>query len=560
MAPSHSPAQLIQLGQTQLVGVVYHERVGVGNVQSRFHDHSGDEDGYLAGHKIVHHPLQCFCRHLSVRYRHLGARRQRPYPGTDGIDSLDPVVHHEHLPPAVQFTRQRLLDEPVIPRLDERQNGRPVARGGFDQGDIPKPRQRQMQGTRDRRGGEGQHVDRQPESLQPFLVPHPKPVLFIHDQQAKILEHHVFRQQSVRTDHHIDFPRRHLGDDRLLLLRRTEPRQHLHSHREIRQPLTEGPPVLVGQDRGRYQHGDLLASLDRLEGRPYRDLGLAVAHITHQEPVHRARLFHVPLDLLRCLALIGGILVQEARFQFLLPPRVGRKSIARRHSPLGVQLQQLGCHLLDRRLGLVPGALPTGAAQLVEFGGRPVAVLPGATISFQLIQPVERHVQPVTTDILQHRHLEGAATQRDGIDTAVDTNTVIQVHHVVALLERPGSGGRRRLTVTSGPPQPTGPAEDLVVGEHPEGGHDEAAVQRTEGQGGAYLAAATVAQQFVEPFELSFVVTQDQRGRGAAQQPAKPREIAVDAFRREESALQVDDGSVVANPESREGVQLRPPH
>ena len=64
-----------------------------------------------------------------------------------------------------------------------------------------------------------------------------------------------------------------------------------------RVPLGERVEVLLDEQRRRHQDGDLLAVLHRLERRPHGDLGLAVADVAADQPVHRDRLLHVGLDL-----------------------------------------------------------------------------------------------------------------------------------------------------------------------------------------------------------------------------------------------------------------------
>ena len=65
--------------------------------------------------------------------------------------------------------------------------------------------------------------------------------------------------------------------DVLDLRLRSEPADGLDRERELGHPRGKAPVVLLGQDRGRGQEGHLLAGVDRLERRPDRDLGLAVA-------------------------------------------------------------------------------------------------------------------------------------------------------------------------------------------------------------------------------------------------------------------------------------------
>ena len=96
------------------------------------------------------------------------------------------------------------------------------------------------------------------------------------------------------------------------------------------------------------------------------------------------------------------------------------------------------------------------------------------------------------------------------LDAAIDPDPVIEVDDVVALGQRAGRGRRGRLPVPARPPEPPGAAEDLVVGEHPQRGHDEAAVERADRQRGPHRAAGALLQQLLETLELAFVVAQDE--------------------------------------------------
>ena len=149
VAPAHPAPQLVELGQAEPVGVVHHHRVGVGHVEPRLHDHRGDEDVHLAGHEPPHHRLQLLRRHLPVGHADPGPRRERPHPGGDGLDRLDPVVHHEHLAAAIDLPGERLLQQPVVPRLDEGEDRRAVARRGLDQGEVAEAGEREVQRARE---------------------------------------------------------------------------------------------------------------------------------------------------------------------------------------------------------------------------------------------------------------------------------------------------------------------------------------------------------------------------------------------------------------------------
>ena len=95
--------------------------------------------------------------------------------------------------------------------------------------------------------------------------------------------------------------------------------EHLDRDGEIGEPLAERPPVLDGQHRRRHEHRHLLAGLDGLERRPHRQLGLAVADVAAQEPVHGDGLLHVGLDLADGADLVRRLLVRERLLELHLP-------------------------------------------------------------------------------------------------------------------------------------------------------------------------------------------------------------------------------------------------
>ena len=144
------------------------------------------------------------------------------------------------------------------------------------------------------------------------------------------------------------------------LCRSKETGKHLHPHRVIGKPLAEGLHVLGGEQGGRDQHRHLFAVLDGLERGPHGDLGLAEAHITANETVHRRRGLHVCLYVSYGLQLVRRLVVNKGVLHFRLPRGVGAEGVTGRRSPLLVQGHELLGDLADRfahpGLGLLPFA------------------------------------------------------------------------------------------------------------------------------------------------------------------------------------------------------------
>ncbi len=181
----------------------------------------------------------------------------------------------------------------------------------------------------------------------------------------------------------------------------------LSGDRERAHPLLERREVLLHEQRRRHQHGDLLAVLDRLERRPHRDLGLAVADVAADEPVHRDDPPHVGLDLVDRAQLVGRLLEREGVLELALPRGVGPEGEALGGLPGGVQLDQLGGDLAHGLAGAALALGPVGAAEPVEAG------LLAADVAGDLVERVGRHEQPVGRAaalggaVLEHEVLAG---------------------------------------------------------------------------------------------------------------------------------------------------------
>ena len=61
-----------------------------------------------------------------------------------------------------------------------------------------------MEGPGDRRGREGEHVDRRAERLEPLLVLDAEPLLLVDDDQAQVLEGDVLLDDPVGADQDVD--------------------------------------------------------------------------------------------------------------------------------------------------------------------------------------------------------------------------------------------------------------------------------------------------------------------------------------------------------------------
>src|SRR3972149_5945621 len=105
--------------------------------------------------------------------------------------------------------------------------------------------ERHVEGARDRRRREREHVHRGAQLLHPLLVRDAEAVLLVHHEQPQALELHVLGQEPVRPDDDVHGPHAEPLDDRLLLAGRAEAREQLDARGGGREPVGEGRPGVL---------------------------------------------------------------------------------------------------------------------------------------------------------------------------------------------------------------------------------------------------------------------------------------------------------------------------
>ena len=124
--------------------------------------------------------------------------------------------------------------------------------------------------------------------------------------------------------------------------------------------------MLLGEQRGRHQHRDLLAVGDRDERGAQRDLGLAEADVAADQAVHRLAALQVLEHGVDRGRLVGRFLEREALAERLVVVVLQLERVALAQRALGVEREQLRrgvAHLLRR---LVLRLVPLAAAELVQ--------------------------------------------------------------------------------------------------------------------------------------------------------------------------------------------------
>ena len=222
-----------------------------------------------------------------MRFGKPGLRHQAAEPLGHLGQGVDPVVKEEGLAAALDLALDRLPHQVLVVGPDVGAD-RPAALGRrLDHRDVAQTGQAHLQRPRDRRRREGQHVDLQLQLAQQLLLLDPEALLLVDDQQAQLLGADVAGEQAVGADQDVDLAGLEVLQHRFHLGRRAQAGDALDPKGEVGEALAEGAEVLLGEDRGRHQDHHLLAVGRRLDRRAQGDLGLAVADVAADQPVHR---------------------------------------------------------------------------------------------------------------------------------------------------------------------------------------------------------------------------------------------------------------------------------
>ncbi|OIQ63137.1 hypothetical protein GALL_553240 [mine drainage metagenome] len=200
----HPPAQLVELRQSEHVGAVHDQRVGVGNVEARLDDRGRKQDIVFAVIEGRHDVLDDSRRHLAMRDRDLHLRHVLVEKVLYPCKVFDPRNHVERLPSTVAFAQQRFADHQRIMRRNEGADRQPVDRRRGDDGELAHACQRQLQRARDGRRAQRQHMYLGPQLLQSLLVADAEMLLFVDDQKTEVPELDRFAKQRMGADHDID--------------------------------------------------------------------------------------------------------------------------------------------------------------------------------------------------------------------------------------------------------------------------------------------------------------------------------------------------------------------
>ena len=225
---------------------------------------------------------------------------------SDSIDVHHAIVQIKHLALPGKLAVDRIANQPLVVLRDDRLDRQTILRRRFDGAHVARAGEGEIKRPWDGRGAEREHVHHFAQQLEFFFVHHAE-ALFDH-HQANVLECNVVLDEPMRADDNIHGTGGKILDHAFLLAWRAEAREQFDAHGVVGHALAKGVEVLLRENRGRHQDGDLLAAHHRFEGSANRDFCFAKANVAADEPVHGFGPFHIKLRCLDRLHLVGRFL------------------------------------------------------------------------------------------------------------------------------------------------------------------------------------------------------------------------------------------------------------
>ena len=337
MVRAADPApQLVQLREAELVGAIDDHGVRVRVVDAGLDDGRAEEHVRPLRGEVAHHALELALRHLPVGDGDARLGQEALQALAHALDRVDLVMQEVDLAAALEFPHRRFADESLGEGGNERLDGQSLLRRGGDDREVADAFERHGERARDRRRGERQHIDLGAQLLQRLFLPHAEAVLLVDDHQADARQLDLAPEQFVRADDNVELALRQLVQNLVRLLRCLEARELGDAHRPLGEAIVERVEVLLGEERRRAEHHDLLAVRDRDKRGAQRHLGLAEADIAAHQAIHRLAGRHIGGHRLDGRRLVGRLLEVETRGEGLDIVRPDAEGMAMARGALGV--------------------------------------------------------------------------------------------------------------------------------------------------------------------------------------------------------------------------------
>ena len=323
VATTHTATHLVQVGESEVVGSVDDDGVGVGYVDAVLDDGRRQQHVVVVVGKVEDNLLQFLGLHLTVSHRYACVRHVLIDNLLDALQVVDARIDEVHLTIARQLEVDGVGNDFGAEGVNLRLDGVAVGRRRLDNAQVAGTNQRELQRPRYGRGRHRQRVDVGLHLAQLLFGGDAELLFLVDDEQSEVVEVYALADELVRTYQDVYLAVFQVFQYLFRLLCAACSRQVFHTNGQVLQSRRECLVVLEGQHRGRHQHGYLLGVACSLEGSTYGHLGLAEAHVATDQTVHGLCLLHVGLHVVGGFQLVGSVFVEERGLQFMLHKVVG---------------------------------------------------------------------------------------------------------------------------------------------------------------------------------------------------------------------------------------------
>ena len=184
MRTSDATAQLVQLRQTEVIRAFNDNGVGCRDVDPGFDNGGTNQHVETLMMEIIHHPFQFALAHLPVTDGNPCFRHQFCQPFGSFLDVFHIIVEIINLPPAQNFTQDRLPDHQAVILTDKGFNCQTTGGRRGDNRQVTHSAHCHIQRAWDRRCSKRQNIHVRAHRFNALFMTHPEAVFFIDNQQA----------------------------------------------------------------------------------------------------------------------------------------------------------------------------------------------------------------------------------------------------------------------------------------------------------------------------------------------------------------------------------------
>ena len=252
IASPHPPAQLVQIAQPEMLGVMDDHRIRIRDIDPVFHDGGRQQDIVIVVHETRYHLFQLFGIHLPVADGYPTIRDISQNHGLQVGQLLNTIAHEEDLSVSAHFEVDSLDNRLFVEGKHLRLNRIAIGRRRLNHRQVARAHQGELQGSGDRGGRHGKRIDIDFQLPELFLHTDSELLFLIDNQQSQIFKCHRFADQLVGTDYHINLPLRQFSLDSRRIAGRAGPGQIIHFAGKIFQAIEKSMIMLISQNSRRH--------------------------------------------------------------------------------------------------------------------------------------------------------------------------------------------------------------------------------------------------------------------------------------------------------------------